>query len=199
MPAKRVILEMGAGNDLHGGDYTKAAIRELKRALELGTNYRYRTHVALGILYKKQRKKEDAMSMLRRAIDIHPVGVKPRFGKPNPYYLLAEILQEEDREEAPRLFLEVRDAWGHNIAYVLFASRDAEPRDDFLPDHRNPFFASAGPDGWWGKAYTRSQIEAGTSPYSDWDDYVNNADNAYRDSRDNLYSFDLDRTAEAVE
>ena len=27
MPAKRVILEMGAGNDLHGGDYTKAAVR----------------------------------------------------------------------------------------------------------------------------------------------------------------------------
>ena len=25
MPAKRVILEMGSGNDLHGGDYTKAA------------------------------------------------------------------------------------------------------------------------------------------------------------------------------
>ena len=27
MPAKRVILEMGTGNDLHGGDYTKAAVR----------------------------------------------------------------------------------------------------------------------------------------------------------------------------
>jgi hypothetical protein len=24
MAAKRVILEMGTGNDLHGGDYTKA-------------------------------------------------------------------------------------------------------------------------------------------------------------------------------
>ncbi len=27
MSLKRVILEMGSGNDLHGGDYTKAAIR----------------------------------------------------------------------------------------------------------------------------------------------------------------------------
>ena len=27
MPLKRVILEMGTGNDLHGGDYTKAAVR----------------------------------------------------------------------------------------------------------------------------------------------------------------------------
>ena len=27
MTAKRVILELGAGNNLHGGDYTKAAMR----------------------------------------------------------------------------------------------------------------------------------------------------------------------------
>ena len=26
-PLKRIILEMGTGNDLHGGDYTKAAKR----------------------------------------------------------------------------------------------------------------------------------------------------------------------------
>lgn len=33
MAYKRVILEMGAGNDLHGGDYTKAAIRAVQDAL----------------------------------------------------------------------------------------------------------------------------------------------------------------------
>jgi len=33
MPAKRVILEMGTGNDLHGGDYTKAAIRAVEDAI----------------------------------------------------------------------------------------------------------------------------------------------------------------------
>ena len=33
MTARRVILEMGAGNDLHGGDYTKAAIRAVQDAL----------------------------------------------------------------------------------------------------------------------------------------------------------------------
>ena len=33
MTLKRVILEMGAGNDLHGGDYTKAAIRAVQDAL----------------------------------------------------------------------------------------------------------------------------------------------------------------------
>src|SRR6266851_4754146 len=33
MPAKRVILELGTGNDLHGGDYTKAALRAVQAAL----------------------------------------------------------------------------------------------------------------------------------------------------------------------
>ncbi|MBI3916894.1 MAG: Lin0512 family protein [Betaproteobacteria bacterium] len=33
MPLKRVILEMGAGNDLHGADYTKAALRAVEDAL----------------------------------------------------------------------------------------------------------------------------------------------------------------------
>lgn len=33
MTAKRVILEMGSGNDLHGGDYTKAAIRAVQDAI----------------------------------------------------------------------------------------------------------------------------------------------------------------------
>jgi uncharacterized protein (TIGR02058 family) len=33
MPKKRVILEMGSGNDLHGADYTKAALRAVQDAL----------------------------------------------------------------------------------------------------------------------------------------------------------------------
>jgi uncharacterized protein (TIGR02058 family) len=33
MTPKRVILEMGHGNDLHGGDYTKAALRAVQDAL----------------------------------------------------------------------------------------------------------------------------------------------------------------------
>jgi uncharacterized protein (TIGR02058 family) len=32
MALRRVILEMGAGNDLHGGDYTKAALRAVEDA-----------------------------------------------------------------------------------------------------------------------------------------------------------------------
>ena len=33
MALKRIILEMGTGNDLHGGDYTKAALRAVADAL----------------------------------------------------------------------------------------------------------------------------------------------------------------------
>ena len=33
MSPRRVILEMGTGNDLHGGDYTKAALRAVQDAL----------------------------------------------------------------------------------------------------------------------------------------------------------------------
>ena len=33
MPQRRVILEMGHGNDLHGGDYTKAALRAVQDAI----------------------------------------------------------------------------------------------------------------------------------------------------------------------
>jgi uncharacterized protein (TIGR02058 family) len=33
MPLKRIILEMGTGNDLHGGDYTKASLRAVQDAL----------------------------------------------------------------------------------------------------------------------------------------------------------------------
>ena len=45
MAAKRIILEMGSGNDLHGGDYTKAAIRAVQDAL----------HHSLAVVYPQLR------------------------------------------------------------------------------------------------------------------------------------------------
>ncbi|MFO1090381.1 MAG: Lin0512 family protein [Hyphomicrobiales bacterium] len=33
MALKRIILEMGHGNDMHGGDYTKAALRAVQDAI----------------------------------------------------------------------------------------------------------------------------------------------------------------------
>ena len=33
MPNKRMLLEIGMGNDLHGGDYSKAALRAVQDAV----------------------------------------------------------------------------------------------------------------------------------------------------------------------
>ncbi len=33
MALKRMVLEIGSGNDLHGGDYTKAAVRAVQDAI----------------------------------------------------------------------------------------------------------------------------------------------------------------------
>lgn len=59
MPEKRIILEMGTGNDLYGGDYTKAACRAVQDALHhssivlfrsLGYDHRdMRVQVTIGV------------------------------------------------------------------------------------------------------------------------------------------------------
>jgi uncharacterized protein (TIGR02058 family) len=53
MALKRVILEMGTGNDLHGGDYTKAALRAVQDAIHHSSLSMIRT---LGIDSKTQMK-----------------------------------------------------------------------------------------------------------------------------------------------
>ena len=52
MTAKRVILEMGTGNDLHGGDYTKAAVRAVQDAIHHSSLTLIRT---LGLDSRKMR------------------------------------------------------------------------------------------------------------------------------------------------
>ena len=52
MTKKRVILEMGAGNDLHGGNYTKAACRAVDDALHHSSLTMIRTlGVGVGDMY----------------------------------------------------------------------------------------------------------------------------------------------------
>ena len=43
MPLKRIILEMGTGNDLYGEDYTKAACRAVQDALHHSSLILFRT------------------------------------------------------------------------------------------------------------------------------------------------------------
>jgi uncharacterized protein (TIGR02058 family) len=61
---KRVILELGSGNDLHGGNYTKAALRAVQDALHhsslsmirsLGLNSKeMRVEVTIGVQHPDQ-------------------------------------------------------------------------------------------------------------------------------------------------
>lgn len=95
-------------------------------------------------------------------------------------------------------FLEVIDPWGNPIAYASSVSHsdddtDDDADDDFLPQHSNPFFASAGADQRWGRPKTRGEFDSD----SDYQDYRETDD--YKFTVDNLYSFDLDRSASVRE
>ena len=78
MTAKRVILEMGTGNDLHGGDYTKAAIRAVEDALHHSSLTLIRT---LGI--DKQTVRIDVTIGVQQPdkVDAKAVGAVLPFGK----------------------------------------------------------------------------------------------------------------------
>jgi uncharacterized protein (TIGR02058 family) len=82
MAQRRIILELGAGNDLHGGDYTKAALRAVDdalhhsslsfvRALQLDIR-RMRVDVTIGV---QQPGKVDA-ARVKAALPYGEVAVK---------------------------------------------------------------------------------------------------------------------------
>ena len=86
-------------------------------------------------------------------------------------------------------FLEVVDPWGNSFAYAMFVQHDdGNDTDDFLPQHSDPFFASAGPDGRWGTPKSTGEM----SP-AQWDSYIQT--DQYKETLDNLYSYDLNQTA----
>lgn len=87
MPAKRVILEMGTGYVLHGGDYTKAAIRAVEdaihhssltmtRTLEVDTKT-MRVDVTIGV---QQPERVDAV-VVKTALPVGQVSVKAAKGE----------------------------------------------------------------------------------------------------------------------
>ena len=86
MPAKRAILELGAGNDLHGGDYTKAAIRAVEDAIHHSSLTMIRTlkvdtktmqvNVTIGV---QQPERVDA-DAVKSALPVGQVSVKVEKG-----------------------------------------------------------------------------------------------------------------------
>ena len=78
MPKTRVILELGSGNDLHGSDYTKAALRAVQDALHHGSLSLIRSlHVdkptlALEVPSGVQRPEQGALAMVQAALPHGP-------------------------------------------------------------------------------------------------------------------------------
>ena len=86
MPAKRVILELGTGNDLHGGNYTKAALRAVQdalhhsslsfiRALKIGKS-KLDVEVTIGV----QRPDQVDLEVVRKSLPVGNVTVKATKG-----------------------------------------------------------------------------------------------------------------------
>jgi uncharacterized protein (TIGR02058 family) len=82
MPRTRVILELGSGNDLHGSDYTKAALRAVQDALHHSSlsfvrslqidKTRLDVEVTIGV----QRPEQVDLDMVRSSLPIGNVSVK---------------------------------------------------------------------------------------------------------------------------
>ena len=83
--------------------------------------------------------------------------------------MLLKLGEEALTDENRNCYLELRDGWGNKIVYVAYQDlADTISVDNFLPEYRRPFFASAGRDGKWG------------------------ANNDAPEAADNLYSFNID-------
>ena len=82
MPGKRVILEMGAGNDLHGKDYTKAAIRAVEDALHHSSLVMVRTlgidksRMHVDVTIGAQKPEEVDTSAVAKKLPVGVVSVK---------------------------------------------------------------------------------------------------------------------------
>jgi uncharacterized protein (TIGR02058 family) len=71
MTAKRMVLEVGTGNDWHGGDYTKAAVRAVQDAIHHSSLTLIRT---LGIA--PDAVQVDVTIGVQRPERVDPAGVK---------------------------------------------------------------------------------------------------------------------------
>ena len=107
MTLKRVILEMGTGNDLHGGDYTKAALRAVQDAMHhssltmirsLGLNTRdMQVEVTIGVRLYQGAALDCGVAYLQRAfvVDLHGRSAGCRQGLVIPLFLRQVVFSGE--------------------------------------------------------------------------------------------------------
>src|SRR5262249_14189535 len=82
MPKTRVILELGSGNDLHGSDYTKAALRAVQDALHhsslsfIRSLKIDRTNVDVEVTIGVQRPERVDIEQVKRSLPLGNITVK---------------------------------------------------------------------------------------------------------------------------
>ena len=82
MPKTRVILELGSGNDLHGSDYTKAALRAVQDALHhsslsfIGTLKVDKTKLDVEVTIGVQRPERVDLEAIKKSLPLGNVTVK---------------------------------------------------------------------------------------------------------------------------
>ena len=82
MPRTRVILELGSGNDLHGCDYTKAALRAVEDALHhsslsfIRSLKIDRSKVDVEVTIGVQRPEQVDIETVKRSLPLGNVSVK---------------------------------------------------------------------------------------------------------------------------
>jgi uncharacterized protein (TIGR02058 family) len=82
MPKTRVILELGSGNDLHGSDYTKAALRAVQDALHhsslsfVRTLQVDKTRLDVEVTIGVQRPEQVDLDKIKTALPLGNVTVK---------------------------------------------------------------------------------------------------------------------------
>ena len=82
MAQKRVILELGTGNDLHGGDYTKAALRAVQDALHhsslsfVRTLNVDKTKIDVDVTVGVQRPEQVDLDKIKKSLPLGNVTVK---------------------------------------------------------------------------------------------------------------------------
>ena len=82
MPKTRVILELGSGNDLHGSDYTKAALRAVQDALHHSSLTFVRslkvdkTKVDVDVTVGVQRPEQVDLEKIKKSLPLGNVTVK---------------------------------------------------------------------------------------------------------------------------
>ncbi|RTQ97287.1 Lin0512 family protein [Halomonas nitroreducens] len=73
MPERRIILEMGTGNDLYGEDYTKAACRAVQDALHHSSIVLFRS---LGIDHREMRVQVTIGVQVPERVDVEVVAAE---------------------------------------------------------------------------------------------------------------------------